>query len=184
MEAIRNHRHGILLVVILLAFAAQSFGHTVVGGPIATDILTTVLVVVVLLAVFKRGTERVASLVAAAVAVAATLTHYIDLPEAWRTGIAVAQHSSYIAFTGFAVILILRRIFQQTQIRTDDVLGALCGYLLAGAAWAWRAPHGRTSTWSVTCSRPNRSAWRPSFPIRWPPGTAATRCSICSAWAV
>lgn len=31
--------------------------------------------------------------------------------------------------------MILKRIFQRKTIRTDDVIGALCGYLLAGVAW-------------------------------------------------
>jgi len=31
--------------------------------------------------------------------------------------------------------VILRRIFRRHAIRTDDVIGAICGYLLAGAAW-------------------------------------------------
>jgi hypothetical protein len=33
------------------------------------------------------------------------------------------------------VAVILRRIFQGKTIRTDDVIGAICGYLLAAAAW-------------------------------------------------
>jgi hypothetical protein len=39
-------------------------------------------------------------------------------------------------FLGLAVAVILRRIFHQETIRTDTVVGALCGYLLAAAAWA------------------------------------------------
>ena len=38
-------------------------------------------------------------------------------------------------FVAFAVAVILRRIFERKAIRTDDVIGALCGYLLAGVAW-------------------------------------------------
>jgi hypothetical protein len=38
-------------------------------------------------------------------------------------------------FLAFAVAVILIRIFQRQTIRTDDVIGALCGYLLAAAAW-------------------------------------------------
>ena len=32
--------------------------------------------------------------------------------------------------------MILRNIFEQRIVRTDDVLGAVCGYLLAAGAWA------------------------------------------------
>jgi voltage-gated potassium channel len=31
--------------------------------------------------------------------------------------------------------VILKRIFKRQSIRTDDVIGALCGYLLAAVAW-------------------------------------------------
>jgi hypothetical protein len=38
-------------------------------------------------------------------------------------------------FLAFAVAVILKRIFQRQVIWTDDVIGALCGYLLAAVAW-------------------------------------------------
>ena len=31
--------------------------------------------------------------------------------------------------------MILRRIFERRVVRGDDVIGAICGYLLAGIAW-------------------------------------------------
>src|SRR4029077_10618020 len=37
---------------------------------------------------------------------------------------------------GFATCVILRNIFRQRLVRSDDVLGAVCGYLLAGGAWS------------------------------------------------
>ena len=39
-------------------------------------------------------------------------------------------------FVGFAVAVILKHIFSQESIRTDAVIGALCGYLLAAVTWA------------------------------------------------
>jgi voltage-gated potassium channel len=33
------------------------------------------------------------------------------------------------------VAVILRRIFERKVVGGDDVLGAICGYLLAGIAW-------------------------------------------------
>jgi len=37
---------------------------------------------------------------------------------------------------GFATLVILRNIFAQRVVRADDVLGAVCGYLLAAGACA------------------------------------------------
>ena len=45
-------------------------------------------------------------------------------------------HSALLLLLGFAVIVILRNIFAQRAVRSDDVLGAVCGYLLAAAAWS------------------------------------------------
>lgn len=39
-------------------------------------------------------------------------------------------------FIGFAVVMILRNIFAASVVTGDDVLGAVCGYLLAAGAWA------------------------------------------------
>ena len=50
---------------------------------------------------------------------------------------AIAYHCFAFLFLGFAVAVILMRIFHhQGTIRIDTVIGALCGYLLAAAAWA------------------------------------------------
>jgi hypothetical protein len=45
-------------------------------------------------------------------------------------------HSALLLLLGFATIVILRNIFQQHVVRSDDVLGAVCGYLLAAGAWS------------------------------------------------
>jgi hypothetical protein len=47
---------------------------------------------------------------------------------------AIVYHCFAAVFLAFAVTVILKRVFQRQTIRTDDV-GALCEYLLAGAAW-------------------------------------------------
>jgi len=136
MSVLRDHSHAFLLLAILFALTAQSFGHTIVGGPVATDILSSVAVVVVLLVVFERRRERYASLVVMGVLVAATLSHYFDLPGNLRWYVTLVDHGAYVVFCGFAVVVVLRGIFERTQIRTDDVLGALAGYLLGSALWA------------------------------------------------
>jgi hypothetical protein len=136
MSKIKEHRYAILLMVLILSAVAESFGGALLGGPIAVDILAAIGLLAVLLVVFERRGERYISLAMVTVAIAATLTHGIDMPGTLQTGVSVAYHAAQVLFFGFAVVVILRSIFQQTRIRTDDVLGALCGYLLAGAAWA------------------------------------------------
>jgi hypothetical protein len=48
---------------------------------------------------------------------------------------AIVFHGLATVFLAFAVAVILKRIFQRQAIRTDDVIGALYGYLLAAIAW-------------------------------------------------
>ncbi|HWS14233.1 MAG TPA: hypothetical protein VN279_15635 [Rhodocyclaceae bacterium] len=136
MAAIRQHKFAILLITIVFALTAQSFGHTIIGGPTATDTVTLLAMMAVLRIVFERRRERYWSMAAVGVAVAATLTHYFDLADQLRRYVSLVQHGGYIVFTGFAALVILRNVFEQTRIGRDDVLGAICGYLLAGAAWA------------------------------------------------
>jgi voltage-gated potassium channel len=136
VAAIRQHKFAILLTTIVFALTAQSFGHTIIGGPIATDTVTLLAMMAVLHIVFDRRRERYWSMAAVGVAVAATLTHYFDLAGQLRRYVSLVQHGGYIVFTGFAALVILRNVFEQTRIGRDDVLGAICGYLLAGAAWA------------------------------------------------
>jgi hypothetical protein len=59
----------------------------------------------------------------------------IETLSDWASFAAIAYHCFAFLFLGFAVAVILIRIFRQGTIRTDAVIGALCGYLLAAAAW-------------------------------------------------
>jgi len=46
------------------------------------------------------------------------------------------HHSAVLLLAGFATLVILRNIFEQRVVRVDDILGAMCGYLLAAVAWS------------------------------------------------
>ena len=45
-------------------------------------------------------------------------------------------HSAALLLAGFATLVILRNIFERQVVRVDDLLGAICGYLLAASAWS------------------------------------------------
>jgi hypothetical protein len=57
------------------------------------------------------------------------VAHYLQSPSAhlWS---AVMFHCSVVVFLGFAVVVILGGIFRKRVIYGDDVIGALCGYLV------------------------------------------------------
>src|SRR6185369_8513817 len=49
---------------------------------------------------------------------------------------AICLYVSVVVFLGFAVAVILGDIFRKRVISADDVIGALCGYLLGALVWA------------------------------------------------
>jgi hypothetical protein len=56
-----------------------------------------------------------------------------NYPEA---PLRLIYHGAVLLLLGFAAIVILRNIFAQRVVRPDDVIGAVCGYLIAAAAWS------------------------------------------------
>jgi len=57
------------------------------------------------------------------------------VPDALRPLTNVVFHVSVVVFLGYAVVAILRDLFARTVISGDDVLGAVCGYVLGGLVW-------------------------------------------------
>jgi hypothetical protein len=62
--------------------------------------------------------------------------HYVLPAGYYPILIGAAYHGANFLLLGFATIVILRNIFERRAVRYDDVLGAVCGYLLAGGAWS------------------------------------------------
>ena len=68
-------------------------------------------------------------------ALVSNIAYYVLPPSAHRWS-AVAFHCSVVVFLGFAVVASLRNIFRKRVIYGDDVVGALCGYMLGALVWA------------------------------------------------
>ena len=97
-------------------------------------LLRNLLVVIVLFVVFQRRHVRLMSLLIGLPVIVSKWAHY-TLPERFELPLEVIHHAFLVAFLGFAAAVILRRIFERKVVRGDDVIGAICGYLLAGIAW-------------------------------------------------
>jgi voltage-gated potassium channel len=134
MISIHEWKYGALLAALIAGSALEpvmvrfSEQTQIFGGVIAVLIYAGVLLVV-----FQRGWERHVAILLMACAFVASIFHQV-LPLKSQAG-AIAYHCLAALFLAFAVAVILQRIFERKSIRTDDVIGALCGYLLAGAAW-------------------------------------------------
>ena len=69
-------------------------------------------------------------------AAAAFAAHFALSGSYSQLPLRAINHSALLLLKGFATFVILRNIFAQRVVATDDVLGAVCGYLLAAGAWS------------------------------------------------
>lgn len=135
MTALQEHKYLILLIVLVGALIVQSLHPPLVTTPAVLNVLQTITVVVVFLGVFEQRRHRVAALWLGIVTAVVGWSEYA-LPVRYYPVASVVDHSLRMAFLGFAAIVILGDIFKKRLVRADDVLGAACGYLLAGIAWS------------------------------------------------
>jgi len=132
-----SRKHLVLLLALIGTLMAQSMlvhsGRAVLEGARAA---LCVLYLYVFYIVFGRDWERRIALVlflpvlASNLAISALGVSRLEMP------LEVLYHSSVIVFLGFAVRVIMADLFSARVIGGDDVLGAVCGYILGGLAWS------------------------------------------------
>ena len=135
MTSLKEHKYLILLIVLVSALIVQSLHPTLATAPAVLNVLQTITVVAVFLGVFEQRRTRVVALWLGIVTAVVGWSEYV-LPSPYCPVASAVEHSLRMAFLGFAAIVILSDIFKKKLVRTDDVLGAACGYLLAGIAWS------------------------------------------------
>src|SRR5262249_19665694 len=135
MNPLRRHKHAILLAALLVAVLVESFSHRQGLGPVISDLVIVTMLLLVFLIVFTRRVNRLVAFLAWATVVVVDGAHYL-LPGDPEAPLHVIYHSAMLLLVGYATLVILRNIFEHRIIRVDDVLGAMCGYLLAAVAWS------------------------------------------------
>ena len=141
-----RHRNAVLLTLLLVAYTFQSFAISAPTGGFVSNVVLTLLELVMLFIVFERRSERLAFAVVLIVAALVGLSRYVS-PVSLESGLALAFYVLHAIFLWAAVIVILRDLFRRRGVGADNVFGAICGYLIAGAGWAslneiafWFAP--------------------------------------------
>jgi len=134
MTSIREGKYRLLLLAIILALAAQPLASGFLLGLILFDVLVSLAVVAVFLVVFERLQHRLAAVALAVPALVSNWAGYVTAGDAQLVALVIF-HGCMCAFLAFAVAVILGGIFEQKLIEIDHVIGAFCGYLLAGVAW-------------------------------------------------
>lgn len=132
----KEWKHVILLAIIVAAFIAQPLAsdRTRIEA-IPHDALLTLALLLAFVVVFESRADRIIAFAAGSVTIACKWVRYF-LPGDGGASLALAHDGALTLFFGFAVVAILRNIIRRRTIRADDVVGTVCGYLLAGGAWA------------------------------------------------
>jgi voltage-gated potassium channel len=131
---LRRHKYAVLLVALLCVTLVESFSQRLLR-PVVSEFVVMVTMLLVFLIVFERRADRVVAFIALVVSTAAVAAHYVLSGRYSELPLRAINHGASLLLIGFATFVILRNIFAQRVVVTDDVLGAVCGYLLAAVAW-------------------------------------------------
>ena len=132
---IRRHKYAVLLALLVVGVAVATFTAQSGFERLRSDAVRTVLGVAIWIVVFERPRERriMAAVLFAFLAInwgryftAASLVHALTL--AHQVMLALLLWS--------AVYVILRDLFRAPAAGAENVFGSICGYLIAGSAWA------------------------------------------------
>jgi voltage-gated potassium channel len=133
---LRNHKHAVLLAAIVVVALIESFRHRLLLGEVLSDLVVSTTQLLAFLIIFDRKATRLVAFIALAAAVVSNWAHHLLPADYPLAPLRLIYHSALLLLFGFATIIILRGILKQRVVRTDDVLGAVCGYLLAAGAWS------------------------------------------------
>jgi hypothetical protein len=135
LEGSRRKNLVLLTGIVVMLVTQPLVAHRSVAAGVFFDAAFAVMCLYVLFVVFHAGWPRRVALATFLPVLAAAAGHYV-LPPPIHIRADVVFHCFTVVFLALAVSVILREIFSKRVIRGDDVLGAVCGYLLTAIAWA------------------------------------------------
>lgn len=131
--ALRKRKYAFLLALLFCALAVESVNaHG--ENEVASDVLRTMLGAAIWFIVFEKSHERRAVGIIFGVSVITGWVRYI-LDPALDHGLSLLDQAALALFLWCAVAAILRDLFSRPSTGISNVLGAVCGYLIAGNAW-------------------------------------------------
>ena len=135
LVALRGHKYAVLLALLLASLAIQGSGTQSGAAGLFSDALRTVVGVSTFLVVFERPRLRVTMSGVLVVVLAIGWGRHL-LQGRFDFALSLAYNAVLALFLWVAVGVILRGLFRSPAVGAENVLGAICGYLLAGDAWA------------------------------------------------
>ncbi len=130
-----KRKHLLLLAVLILVQVAQPLlAHRSATTRVVSDTVFVAICLYVFFIVYAERWQRVVGF-ALFLPVAASNAGLHAQSPAFQRMSGVVFHCALIMFLGFAVTVILRNLFSKVVIKGDDVLGAICGYILGAMVW-------------------------------------------------
>jgi hypothetical protein len=134
-SVLRERRYALLLALLLVSLVVQSFATQPGTGTVLADGLRTILSVAILVVVFERPRERAVMALVLIGTIGIGWARDLSGGE-FVDAATVVFYVVMVLFLSGAVYVILRQLFCAQAGGADNVLGAICGYLIAGDAWA------------------------------------------------
>jgi hypothetical protein len=131
----RPRNYAVLLALLLVVLALETFGIRSVAHQIRSDALRTALGVAVWVVVFRQPRERATMAVVLVAVIAVSWGRYV-FATSLDYAVSLVTETSLSLFLWGAVYVILRDLFRKPALGAENVLGAICGYILSGYAWA------------------------------------------------
>lgn len=135
MTWLRRHKHLVLVSTLGCGFISESAARGT-GGRVFSNIFLSLVFLAVLLVVFEHRRSRIVALSLAVASIVSNWATYVLSAGQVQVPLTVVHCLLNIVFLGYAVAVILGDIFNKSAVGADDVLGAMSGYLIAGAAWS------------------------------------------------
>jgi voltage-gated potassium channel len=134
LASVNQWKHLILLLSLVVLIFTQPAAQRNEPAEITYSIVFSLGTLVIFLAVFDSKWRRI---IALCLASPTLITHWLVRAFSLHEDLAAVaiEHAAAALFLAFAVTVILRDIFKSERIDADHILGAVCGYLLAGIAW-------------------------------------------------
>jgi len=124
----------VLLALLLVALAIDTINAHSGAERLRTDALRTVLGVAIWIVVFARPRERATMGAVLLASLAINWGRHFTVASLGHA-LSLADQAVLSLFLWSAVWVILRDLFREPATGVENVLGAICGYIIAGNAW-------------------------------------------------
>jgi Ion channel len=135
VNPVPRQKHLMLLTVLILTQLGQPLlEHRSAATRVASDTIFVAICLYVFFIVCTERWQRIVGMLLFLPVLGGILALYGQYPHFHRIA-GIVFHVALIAFLGFAVVVILRSLFSKSVIRGDDVVGAVCGYMIGAMVW-------------------------------------------------